>query len=100
MGFEDKMLECVDCKQPFTFSAEEQEFFSSKGYENDPKRCPPCRAARRAGRAGDGGHDGARRTRQMYTVTCASCGQETEVPFEPRDGRPVYCSPCYEKVRR
>ncbi len=24
---------------------------------------------------------------------------ETEVPFEPRRGRPVYCSRCYDKVR-
>jgi CxxC-x17-CxxC domain-containing protein len=36
-------------------------------------------------------------TRQMFKVICADCGQETEVPFEPRNGRPVYCRDCYEK---
>jgi CxxC-x17-CxxC domain-containing protein len=29
---------------------------------------------------------------------CADCGKETEVPFEPSQGRPVYCRDCYRKV--
>ncbi|MBN2098042.1 MAG: hypothetical protein JW753_00440, partial [Dehalococcoidia bacterium] len=29
----------------------------------------------------------------------AECGVETQVPFEPREGRPVYCSRCYDKVK-
>ncbi|RLC63116.1 MAG: zinc-binding protein, partial [Chloroflexi bacterium] len=37
--------------------------------------------------------------RQMFPVTCAQCGQDTEVPFEPREDRPVYCSECYKTVR-
>ncbi|MBN2075809.1 MAG: zinc-binding protein, partial [Dehalococcoidales bacterium] len=24
---------------------------------------------------------------------------ETEVPFEPREDRPVYCSDCYNKIK-
>lgn len=35
--------------------------------------------------------------REMFKATCASCGKICEVPFEPRDGRPVYCSECFEK---
>jgi len=35
----------------------------------------------------------------MFPVTCAHCGRDTEVPFEPRQGRPVYCSDCYSKFR-
>lgn len=91
MSFEDKTLQCTDCGAEFTFSAEEQEFFQSKGYVNEPKRCPDCREARKARRYG------ARR--QMYPVVCAECGKDTEVPFEPRGDRPVYCSDCYRKVR-
>ncbi|MQY72142.1 MAG: zinc-binding protein, partial [Dehalococcoidia bacterium] len=34
-----------------------------------------------------------------FPATCAECGKETEVPFEPRTGRPVYCSDCYRKTR-
>jgi CxxC-x17-CxxC domain-containing protein len=36
----------------------------------------------------------------MYSVTCAGCGVETTVPFEPREGRPVYCRDCYAKQRQ
>ncbi len=50
MSFEDKTLRCVDCGASFTFSADEQAFFESKGYTNDPKRCPACREARKAQR--------------------------------------------------
>ena len=94
MSFEDKSLQCSDCGVTFTFSAEEQEFFQTKGYENEPKRCPECRQARKAERYGSRGS-----RRQMYPAVCAECGKETEVPFEPRGDRPVYCSDCYQKVR-
>ena len=43
MGYEDKTLECVECGANFTFTASEQEFFASKGYTNEPKRCFECR---------------------------------------------------------
>jgi CxxC-x17-CxxC domain-containing protein len=98
MSFQDKSLQCSDCGTAFTFSAEEQEFFQSKGYTNEPKRCPPCRQTRKAERNGNSGHSYGFR-RQMFPAICADCGKETEVPFEPRDGRPVYCSDCYSKVR-
>lgn len=96
MNFEDRSLQCSDCGATFTFSAEEQQFFQSKGYTNDPKRCPACREARRAMRYS--GND-YRPRRQMFPVVCAECGKETEVPFEPVQGRPVYCSECYQKLR-
>ncbi len=96
MGFEDKELQCSDCGTTFTFSAEEQEFFQSKGYTNEPKRCSPCREARKAERYGSGGYS---YRRQMFPAVCAECGKDTEVPFQPREGRPVYCSECYNKAR-
>jgi CxxC-x17-CxxC domain-containing protein len=95
VSFEDKSLQCADCGVTFTFSAEEQEFFQSKGYVNEPKRCPECRQARKQQRFGSG--YGA--PRQMFPVTCAECGKATEVPFEPRGDRPVYCSECFSKIR-
>ena len=35
--------------------------------------------------------------REMHKATCSDCGQETEVPFKPIEGRPVYCRDCYQK---
>ncbi len=96
MEFTDKTLQCSDCGATFAFTAEEQKFYDAKGYTNEPKRCPACRESRRAGR---NSFDGYRPTRQMYPAICAECGKECEVPFEPREGRPVYCSECYNKIR-
>jgi CxxC-x17-CxxC domain-containing protein len=99
MSFEDKSLQCSDCGVTFVFSAEEQELFASRGYTNEPKRCLSCRQARKAERYGNSGYGGYRPRRQMFPATCAECGKETEVPFEPREGRPVYCSECYSKTK-
>jgi CxxC-x17-CxxC domain-containing protein len=96
MNFQDKSIQCFDCGADFTFSVEEQEFFESKGYTNDPKRCPGCRQARKSQRYTNSSY-GPRR--QMFPVVCAECGKDTEVPFEPRGDRPVYCSDCYRKVK-
>ena len=100
MEYTDKTLTCSDCGMAFTFSASEQEFFASKGFENEPGRCPDCRAARKQQRSGGGYGGGYRQQRQMYPAVCASCGKDCQVPFEPRNGRPVYCSDCYTSVRR
>ncbi len=35
--------------------------------------------------------------RKMYKCTCADCGKDSEVPFEPKEGRPVYCRDCFAK---
>jgi CxxC-x17-CxxC domain-containing protein len=98
MEYADKILTCSDCGLSFTFGAGEQEFFASKGFVNEPGRCPDCRAARKQNRFGNNG--GYNRQRQMYPAVCASCGKDCQIPFEPREERPVYCSDCYSAVRR
>jgi CxxC-x17-CxxC domain-containing protein len=101
MEYTDKTLTCSDCGMNFTFSASEQEFFVSKGFVNEPGRCPDCRAARKQQRGGGGyGGGGDYRQRQMHPAVCASCGKDCQVPFEPRNGRPVYCSDCFSTTRR
>jgi CxxC-x17-CxxC domain-containing protein len=95
--YEEKTIQCADCGSEFTFSAEEQEFFASKGYTNEPKRCQPCRQTRKQERGGGGYGYGSQR--QMFRVVCAECGNEAEVPFEPRGDRPVYCRDCYLKTK-
>ena len=34
---------------------------------------------------------------EMHTVTCGDCGDECQIPFEPKFNRPVYCSDCFQK---
>ncbi len=97
MSFQDKSIQCSDCSATFTFTAGEQEFFQSKGYTNEPKRCPSCRQARKSERYGSSSNYGTQR--QMFPAKCAECGKDTEVPFQPRGDKPVYCSDCYRKMR-
>lgn len=100
MSFQDKSIQCSDCGITFTFTTGEQEFFSSKGLTNEPRRCPSCRQAKKSERGGSGRYDNGGNTaeRQMFRVTCAQCGKETEVPFQPRGDKPVYCRDCFRKV--
>ncbi|MCT4592855.1 MAG: zinc-ribbon domain-containing protein [Anaeromicrobium sp.] len=44
---EDKKIVCKDCGEEFVFTAGEQEFYKEKGFDNEPKRCKPCRDARK-----------------------------------------------------
>ena len=100
MPLSEKSLICVECGNRFAFTVEEQEFHQSRGFTNEPKRCPTCRAARRSESGGGsygGGGGYSSSPRQMFTVTCAQCGQPAEVPFEPRNDRPVYCRDCFAK---
>lgn len=93
MDFQDKTLVCKDCGKEFVFSAGEQAFYAEKGFENEPARCQECRDKRRRER------EGGKEQRQMYTVECAECGKETQVPFEPKGDRPVYCRDCFNARR-
>ena len=53
------------------------------------------------GRGGSGGRGGFNRgPREMHKATCGDCGKDCEVPFEPRQDKPVYCSECFQSHKR
>lgn len=91
MDFSDRVLTCRECGEAFVWAAGEQQFYQEKGLSNIPARCPSCRATRRA-RLG-------LQDRAQTEVVCAECGETTTVPFVPRNGNPVYCARCFERVR-
>ncbi len=107
MSLADKSLTCVECSSEFIFSVGEQEFYAMKGLTNEPKRCPACRSAAKRERYGSGGMSYSsgggggysRSSREMHVTVCAQCGGTAEVPFIPRNDRPVYCSSCFEQMR-
>ncbi len=37
--------------------------------------------------------------REMFDAVCSDCGKQTQVPFKPTEGRPVYCRDCFQKHR-
>jgi len=117
MSYQDKSIQCSDYATTFTFGDEEEEEFASKGYTNEPNRRPSYREARKAKQVAKGGtsdnnvsssyNNGSSSynnrsyssaPRQMFPVKCATCGKDTQVPFEPRGDRPVYCPDCYRKT--
>lgn len=111
----DRTLTCRDCGQEFTFTAGEQEFYAQRGF-SEPQRCPACRQTRKAqrnqggysssgygdsgssyssgGYSNGGGYSSG--PRQLYPAVCSECGAETEVPFNPTPGKPVYCRDCFQ----
>lgn len=94
--FADKVLRCRDCGIDFIWTAGEQAFYASKGLVNTPGRCPSCRAAAKMTRETG---VGVPRTREFFPAVCDRCGIQTQVPFQPRSDRPVYCSACFDIVR-
>ena len=117
----DRTLTCRDCGREFVFTAGEQDFYTQRGF-SDPQRCPECRAQRKAQRNqggygsgygsagadggagyGSGGYRnggyGSGGSRTLYPAVCSECGRETEVPFNPTPGKPVYCRECFQARR-
>jgi CxxC-x17-CxxC domain-containing protein len=119
----DLQLQCVDCGEAFVFTEDEQRFYAERGIRQ-PVRCGSCRAERRAERNaslisgyeslsessrwheinngaayglinGEARRQQSRGPRTSFHAVCATCGKDTEVPFMPRSGRPVYCRECY-----
>ena len=97
--YTDRQLACATCGTEFTFTADEQQFFAEKGFQ-EPRKCKPCRsAAKQQRRGGSGGAGGgySRGPRQLFDTVCSGCGVQTQVPFQPNGSKPVYCRECYQK---
>jgi CxxC-x17-CxxC domain-containing protein len=94
MEFQDKVLVCRECNKEFLFSAGEQAFYAEKGFQNEPTRCRNCRATRKG--PGPVTSDGGA-PRQLFSAVCSECGKDTQVPFKPTAGKPVYCRECFQK---
>lgn len=85
--FEDRILQCKDCGADFTFTAGEQEFYSQKGFTNEPKRCENCRDTKK----------NALKVREWFTTVCSECGGIAILPFQPYKERSVYCAECFRR---
>ena len=98
---EDRVITCRDCGSEFAFTAGEQEFYRRKGFENIPARCKSCRDLRKRTSLGASLSSALSESapgapeRIRHTVICSSCGTQTQVPFRPAFGKPVYCRECY-----
>lgn len=94
--YSDRTLVCTDCGAEFIFTAGEQEFYASKGFASDPRRCRECRRQRSEERSSGK----ISRTKETFETVCAECGKTASVPFRPRQDKPVYCYDCFKKHSR
>ncbi len=85
--FEDLTLQCADCGCDFVFTSGEQEFYSQRGFSNQPKRCNECRNKRK--------QFNKKPQKRLYDAVCSSCGCETQVPFRPMEGKRIFCRECF-----
>ena len=121
-------LACTACGDLFTRTAAEQHYYRQRA-ATPPDTCPECRTRlraarnaelraahatgvldaapssapprspapfRRGGREHGGGPGGEQR---LFQAVCADCGRDTEVPFQPRSGRAVFCRDCFNARR-
>ena len=51
----------------------------------------------RRGRFDNRGSSFDRGPREMHKAVCSECGKECEVPFQPTEGKPVFCRECFAK---
>ena len=54
-------------------------------------------SAKKGGNMGYQGGGGFGGSREMHKAVCSECKKECEVPFKPREDRPIYCKDCYSK---
>lgn len=94
MSYADKKIACRECGGRFVFTAGEQEFYASKGFINEPTRCPVQRRARKHSAplpAGPYQHD----VSGAGVVEPTTLGARRSEPGSPRDGSPRTPRPPY-----
>ncbi len=72
---------CRDCFKKHTPEGSSGDRYESRG----DSRGGPREDSRRSG--GD---------RPMFSAVCDNCGKTCQLPFEPRQGKEVFCSRCFE----
>jgi len=84
--FEDITLYDRDTGEPFIFTAKEQEFFARQGFTHVPTRSPERRKELREKRY---------KGKEIFNVTCASCGRVGKITQQPPSPRHIYCQYCF-----
>jgi len=108
--FDAVCAKCGDnCQVPFRPNGS-KDVFCSKCFESVDKsnssfqRTPrndfrSFRDARDSRGSRDFGNSRGYDEKPMFRAICDKCGDHCQVPFEPRNGKPVLCSSCFENDR-
>ena len=96
--FDAKCGDCGnDCQVPFQ-PKQDRPVYCRECFQNHKPE--PRNRDRFGGRQG-GGRFGRRdeRPREMHDAKCGDCGNDCQVPFQPKEDRPVYCRDCFQNHR-
>ncbi|MFQ5440370.1 MAG: CxxC-x17-CxxC domain-containing protein [Nitrosopumilaceae archaeon] len=85
-----------ECQIPFK-PKEDRPVYCRECFQNHR---PANRGNSRFGRRDRGSRFRDDRPREMHTATCGDCGNECQIPFKPKEDRPVYCKECFANHRR
>jgi CxxC-x17-CxxC domain-containing protein len=93
------------CQVPFKPNGRKEVFCSKCFEEMGGGESRESRGSNRFESRGDSRSFGGRDTRDsrsfsdrpMFNAICDECGDNCQVPFEPRNGKPVLCSNCFAK---
>lgn len=80
---------CGDCDRSFDFTEGERRFYESRGLQFRPNHCRLCREKRKLRERGI----------EPNVATCTACGQETALPFLPREDKAILCRLCYNAAQ-
>ena len=106
--FDAKCADCGnDCKLPFK-PKDDRPVYCRECFQNH-KPAPRSGGGGYGGRSGGGGYGGRSggggyggrddRPREMFDAKCADCGNDCQLPFKPKEDRPVYCRECFQNHR-
>ncbi|MCS5528323.1 MAG: hypothetical protein NZ747_03510 [Nitrosopumilus sp.] len=100
--FDAKCGDCgTDCQVPFQ-PKQDRPVYCRECFQNHKPE--PRQGGRFGGRSG-GNDRGSRfgrrdeRPREMHDAKCGDCGNDCQVPFQPKEDRPVYCRDCFQNHR-
>ena len=99
LPFEPKTDKPVYCNECFQKHKPQQRGGGSRyGGRSNYGRRPSYGRNDRGSRYGRGSRgDGPQ---EMFSATCGDCGNDCQIPFKPKDGRPVYCNECFQNHKR
>ncbi len=93
-----------ECQVPFK-PKDDRPVYCRECFQNH--KPAPRSGGRFGGRSGGyGGDRGSRfgrrddRPREMFDAKCADCGNDCQIPFKPKDDRPVYCRECFQNHKQ
>ena len=95
--FDAKCADCGnECQIPFK-PKDDRPVYCRECFQNH--KPAPRSGGGYGGRSGGGYGGRDDRPREMFDAKCADCGNECQIPFKPKEDRPVYCRECFQNHR-